>query len=220
MSAWFGVLGDGDVVILAGIPAAGFPQDRVHVLSPAMQPLRSFMPAAPITSAMTVETRRRRMSVGRDGLVAVAHNGQYVLELWTAAGLHMATLSRDPEWFRLDRTLRPEHGPSPRFETPRVASDDRIWTVSHVPDPNWRDALGPVPDLYGRTVQGVPEGAQSRYWDSVIELIDSRAGVLLGSVHLDAQVVLISDDGFVAGYREDELGNPHIDVWRLTLVTN
>jgi hypothetical protein len=39
-------------------------------------------------------------------------------------------------------------------------------------------------------------------------------------VHLDSQVAFISDDGFVAAYREDELGNPYIDIWRLTVVKN
>jgi hypothetical protein len=219
-SAWFGILADGRVVILAAIPPAGSRQDRVHVFSAALEPIRSFMRSPETPPGGVVNALRRRMSVSADGTVAVAHNDKYVLELWTAAGLHLATLSRDPDWFRLDSTLRPKEGPSPRFETPRVAPDGMIWTVSHVPDANWRNALGTVHDLYGRSVQGVPEGAQSRYWDSVIELIDPKLGVLLGSVRLDAHVGLISDDGFAAGYREDELGNPSIDVWRIALVTN
>jgi hypothetical protein len=218
MSAWFGILEDGSVAILTGIPRAGSPQDRVHVFSPRMEPIRSFMSAGQVAFGDPAEPPRRRMSVSKDGVVVVGHHDQYVLEIWTAAGQHVATLQRDPDWFRLNPALRSDGDPSPRLETPRIGADGRIWTVSHVPDRYWRAALDTVRDMYGRRVMGVPEGAQNRSWDSVIELINPKTRVLLGSVRMDARVTLISDDGFAADYHQDEAGNPYIDVWRLTLV--
>jgi hypothetical protein len=159
------------------------------------------------------------MAVSKDGTVAVAHNDRYVVEIWNQAGQHLKTLSRDPDWFRLNAAMRgtlPE-GPPTLLETPRVSAEGNVWTVSHVPDANWRAALGPVRDLFGGNAVGVTQENLSGFQDSVVEVLDPATGTLRGSLRVDARLTLISNDGFAAGYRQDRVGNPYIDIWRFRL---
>lgn len=218
-SAWFGTTEVGDIVVQTAIPR-GAAQDRIRVFDRAMTPVRSFMSGEPVGLRVPVESLRRRLTVSMDGHVAVAHNDRYAVELWTVSGQHLETLTRSPDWFQ-PAPISPagsRQPPSPRLETPRIDAEGRIWTVSHVPDPEWEDALADVTDLYGRTAVGVREGAESSLLDSVVEVLDPESATLLASLRIDAHVVFISSDGFAASYRQDDLGQPYIDIWKFTLV--
>jgi hypothetical protein len=220
--SWFGVFEDGRVVMLTGIPDPRTgPANRLWLLGASMDTVRSFMRApVPARDVRAVADLRRRISVSRQGLVAVSHSNRYVVELWDTAGVLARTFSRDLDWFRLDPSDRADpvdHEPLTRQEAPRVDHLDRLWTVSHVPDEDWRAALGPVTDWFGNEVVGVREGMDDRYLDSMVEVIDPARGVLLGSIRVDPQMVFISDEPYAASYREDEVGHPFVDIWRFTL---
>jgi hypothetical protein len=224
VGGWFGVLEDGRILILTGIPGSGAPsRDRLRLLSPSMEQVASFMPGTASGPGSSVAALRRRMFVSKSGTVAVSHNDRYVVEIWNVSGRHLSTLSRNPEWFRLDPLDRPTssaQAPAPLLEAPRLDGNGRLWSVSHIADQEWATAVSTVPDLYGRAVAGVEEADRDGYQDSVVEVIDVARGVLLGSVRIDPQVAFISNDGFAASYREDLAGNPVIDVWRFVLAGN
>ena len=222
IGAWFGVVNNGEVLILTGIARGGASSlDRLLLLGPSLEPIRSFMPTPVAGPDNPVSELRRRMSVTRSGIAVVAHQDRYVIELWSVSGRHVQTLVRDPAWFRSDPSARPQLSPdepAPAQATPRIDAEGRIWTVSHLADDRWREALSTVRSLIGRDELGVTEGARDRYQDSVIEVIDPDQGSLLASLRVDPHLTFISNSGFAASYRQDDLGNPFIDVWRLLLV--
>ncbi len=218
-SAWFGTTEVGDIVVQTAIPR-GAAQDRIRVFDTAMTPVRSFMPSDPVGPRAPVASLRRRLTVSMDGQLAVAHNDRYAVELWSLSGEHIKTLTRSPDWFQ-SATMPADarQAPPPRLETPRIDAEGRIWTVAHVPDPAWEDALENVRDRSGRAAPGLREGAQSSLLDSVVEILDPETATLLASLRIDAHVVFISPDGFAASYRQDDLGQPYIDIWKFTLVS-
>lgn len=210
---WFGMLPGGEVLILTGIPRdRGTP--RLRLFSNDMTPLRFFMP---VLDAPDTRSARRRMFVASNGLIAVAHNSEYTVEIWNTAGEHIQTVSRDPAWFSHGQEWDGSRdGPAPLLETPRIDASGRLWTVSHVADPEWKRAVPDVETPLGVGLVVGPESV-SRLQDSVVEVIDLRTGLLLASIRIDARVDFISDDGTAAAYREDTMGIPSIDVWKFVL---
>jgi hypothetical protein len=65
---------------------------------------------------------------------------------------------------------------------------------------------------------GVPQGSQSDLYDSVIEVLDPGTGKLLASTRIDAALGFLLPGGYAASYREDDGGNPFIDIWRIEVV--
>jgi hypothetical protein len=93
-----------------------------------------------------------------------------------------------------------------------------LWTFARVADSNWADALETVKDPYGRPRVGVPQGSQSDFYDSIIEVIDPATGRLLASTRIGAALYALLPGNYAASYREDEGGNPFIDIWRFEMV--
>jgi hypothetical protein len=216
---WFGLVEGGPLLVLEGIPRVGGAHDRVRILDGELVEVGSFLRQAR-SAADPVDALRRRMAVSRRGTVAVAHHDSYVVEIWNSSGEHRATLLRRPGWFPpgTEGEPDPRGAPPPRLETPAFhAEGGLLWTVAHVADPEWASALGPGLDLYRRPTTRVPEGSNDRYRDSVVELLDPERGLLLGSLRVDPQVTFISEDGFAASYRQDDAGNPLVDIWQFTL---
>ncbi len=88
--------------------------------------------------------------------------------------------------------------------------------MSYVSDREWEEALDTVRSIFGEAI-AVPEGGRNGYQDSVIEIIDLETHELLGSIRVDPYLRFISNDGYAASYRLDEVGRPFIDVWRFEL---
>jgi hypothetical protein len=65
---------------------------------------------------------------------------------------------------------------------------------------------------------GVPQGSQSDLYDSMIEVLDPATGRLLASTRIDAALGFLLPGGYAASYREDDGGNPFIDIWRMEVV--
>jgi hypothetical protein len=218
VGGWFGVTSDGRVVVLGGISRTG--QDRVVVLGRTLEPDGTFMPGPAAAQDSSVAALRRRMGVAANGLVAVSHWTRYIVELWTVEGEHVRTLVRSPGWFVQDAPDDDAGPPQSRQEAPRIDTEGRLWTVSHVADPEWRQSISTVRDLQGRLAPGISEGNLDDYFDSVVEVINPDTGMLIASTRVDPYLTFVSDSGYGASYREDEMGNPFIDVWRLALEPN
>jgi hypothetical protein len=161
--------------------------------------------------------------VSRSGEIAVAHFNDYRIEVWDLSGTHLRTLEREAAWFppggeagspSADRQARPNAG----LWTPRFDEHGRLWTFARVADGDWADALETGPDPYGRPRMGVPQGSQSDLYDSMIEVLDPATGRLLASTRIDAALGFLLPGGYAASYREDDGGNPFIDIWRMEVV--
>ncbi len=225
MGGWFGVLNDGSVVVLTGVPRGpGGSADRLALLDRELAVVRTFLPGAVPTFPDEIRAARRRIGVASDGTIAVGLVDRYEIEVWGSDGTHRRTLRRSPPWFPsspapVDPDARDDAPPRPLLdEAPRIAPDGRIWAVSWIADDGWREALGPVRSIRGETATGPVLERQSDYLDAVVENIDPVTGRVQASVRVDPALRLISDDGWAAAYREDEVGRPFIDVYRLEVV--
>lgn len=212
-----GVLDDGGFVFLDGIHYGG--GDRLHVVDAEARLVRSFMPnpAVDPSDGEQIRRMRRRMSASADGLIAVSHNTEYAVEIWNASGEHLRTLTRAVDWFP---PYESGSGGEPRatLYAVRVDSEGRVWTLVQVPDANWRDA----PELpssaralaTGEPPPPPPPSALDRRYDSIVEVIDPETGRLLASSRVDPMLTQLLPDGYAASYRQDEIGNPFVDIWQ------
>ena len=210
-AGWFGILKDGSLVALSAISRAG--GARLHVYDPSMAPIRAFMTSREV---VPVSSLRRRMTVTRDGIIAVSHWDDYEIEMWDASGRHLKTVVGETRWPE-DSSSEGNAPPPPVQERPTIDGQGRLWTMIHVADTAWAEAVGPATDLYGRASRAVGDGDLDRYRDSRVEVIDPESGALLASLLVDPHLTFFGEDGLAWSYGEDELGLPFVDIWRLDL---
>jgi hypothetical protein len=94
-------------------------------------------------------------------------------------------------------------------------SAGRLWVAILVPGENWRQGVGERTTPQGLKAVGITNSAM--YWDTLVEVIDPNAGVVVGGARFDSNIVSLLGDGRVAAYREDASGNPFFDVWRVNI---
>ena len=80
-------------------------------------------------------------------------------------------------------------------------------------DTNWQASLRPSGSSFGGWVADPPQGA----WDTIIEILDPTGRVLL-SGRVDQYLSGFADDQYAYAYREDQAGQPLIEVFRLPTV--
>jgi hypothetical protein len=86
---------------------------------------------------------------------------------------------------------------------------------------DWQAALGEPIRMPGRpTVYPNKEVDLGRLYDSMIEVIDVRTNRLLVSQRVAGYIMFAIGDGLFARYRQDDEGNPFIDVLRIELTAN
>lgn len=150
----------------------------------------------------------------RFGVVAVKSH-KYHMEWWNLAdGSRTRALTREVEWFDEQPTLPDRGDPERAGEPPHVFrglqidDEGRAWLVAQIPGPRWSEAVSEE----GRVVE------YDVWLDTKIEVWDLETAKPLCSATFGPWVM----EGFakknhIASYREDEAGNPMIDIWRLTL---
>lgn len=132
----------------------------------------------------------RSLALAPDNTVWSAHFKQYVLERFNIDGALTTVLVRDAGWFPAalrTHAIDIELGPPPMLRTIAVDGSGLVWTAVWVPDPRWRSegVRGPVERESQQLF--LPERA-SRVWDTIIEVIDPRAGVVLTRHRIDGLV--------------------------------
>lgn len=136
-------------------------------------------------------------------------NYRYVIDIWDTTGVLRRRLERHAAWFPAwSRVASPrrETDPPPR-PMPRVVgiladSNNLLWVGGIVADPRWR----PVATF-------PPVGELSRQYDTIIEVIDLRAGRLVVSDRFDDMLILVAP-GLVRSLSEDDDGLLHYHIWR------
>ncbi len=58
----------------------------------------------------------------------------------------------------------------------------------------------------------------SELFGTRIEILDLEDDRVITSEEYDRSITVIVDAEHVAGYRQDEMGNPFVDVWRIRII--
>lgn len=179
--------------------------------------IRSFGASDPEYRSKEPYRYLKSVALGPDaGSVWSVGKGDYLIELWDTAGIRRAAFQREAEWFEpfvLDTPITPD-GPKPQAMVGglRVDSSDRLWVTSVVASDDWREAV----TAYWEDPRDVY--AFMQVYDTILEIIDPISGELLVSQRLsDIQTSGWIDEDLILSYREDELGYPFLDVYRISL---
>jgi hypothetical protein len=210
-------LGDGRVVVndhRTTPEQAGYPLQLVDRSGEIVRSLGAIKPEYRSNEPWAV---RKVLAPGPDGgSVWSIGRTSYLIELWDTTGARVQALRRDADWFEpwvLDAPWGPDQPPpKPMVGEVKADADGRLWVHVLVAAENWRDGLinrqgmGWEPDV-------------NRTFDPVLEIIDPKTGQLLMSRRFtDRDFVGFVGDDMIASYREDEMGYPFLDLWRISFV--
>jgi hypothetical protein len=170
------------------------------------------LPVTPLTPELMV----RSVTTDRRGRVWSAGLTRYQIREWTREGELIRTWTRPVPWFEPWTTLTAvsaEAAPAARLLAIQWLGSERLLVLLATPGDDWRSHLGPsAVGRGGRTIY--PEADFARMFRSRLEVLDLESGVVLATSQDVPEAITIVDHSHVAGYRQDELGNPFIDIWR------
>ena len=209
-------LGDGRVVVNEHRQTpeqVGYPLQLVDGSGEIVRSLGAIRPEFRPNEPWTVQ---KVLAAGPHGAtVWSVGRSSYLMELWDTAGVRLQALQRDAEWFEpwvTDTPLGPDQ-PPPKPAVGAVKTDlqGRLWVLVLVPAEDWRDGL--VSREWGWDIDVY------RAFDQILEVIDPGTGELVVSRRFPDQdfIVFLGDD-MIVSYREDEMGYPFLDFWRIALV--
>jgi len=173
--------------------AAGYPLHLIELRSGRI--VRSFGSQDAELQRGQNSTQDRVMAAVRAGRVWIGHRYEYVLEQWDTTGQLHRRFRRNVDWFQL-RTG--SAGLSAADQPPRPIlrrlfdADSLLWVVINVADSRWREAIRPRGTIGGMQVNRADE---TRYRDSIIDIVDLRTNALIVSIKLDELVHDITADG-------------------------
>ncbi len=152
----------------------------------------------------------RYVATGANGTRWSLGLAAYVLERWLPDGTSAQKLTAERDWLpkgplptRLD--IRTERPPA-RFTGLLIDAQGRLFVFAAVADANWK----PTP-----AVATPPD--PSKFFDTLIEVIDPRTGGFIASTRLDGIVVPMH--GTLAySMVEDDVGDRRLQVWNVSLI--
>jgi len=207
---------NGTVALQGSIPSReriGLP---IHLLSAAGVLGRSF-------GSSTAEVRpddqfvsARRLAPASGGRVWSARLTEYTVERWDTAGTMDLRLVVESAWFR---PWRPDPA-NPRATGPMIIDVQQdasglLWVLISVRDPSFDE------NRFSKTSQHArrSSSATSVEYDSVIEVIDPERRRVLATTKLGSNMRGFACEGNAFAYKEDESGNPFLEVWSLSFTT-
>ena len=170
------------------------------------------------TSSYTIV---HRIAPTKTGFWSVPAFGNYLIEHWSQDGKRTMLLRRTPNWFvTLPQGLS---GKNPFTTDPPVSvveglwedSKGLLWVMIRTADP----ARHEVPAETVRTPEGnvsVP-GEPDRVSDTIVEVIDPKAGILLVSQRFDQLFIRSMKGGRIAHIRENSNGIIAVEILELRL---
>jgi hypothetical protein len=156
----------------------------------------------------------RTVAPAGPGSVWAAQPSRYVIEQWSTDGRKLRELRRSVGWFPpllRSWSLSPSQPPPTLLHQVWQDRAGRLWVSIGVPDRRWRSQLRP----------GGPHGYRvadrTRFYDTIIEVIDPRRGVVLASRRFDERVHFMGEDRIGAVVEEGDV--PRYVVWRVQLAS-
>jgi len=209
-------LSDGSLLLNADFPtpsSVGFP---LHLLDSNGEVIRSFGADVPRYRADMMYDLPRAIAAAQDGRVWTVPRLRYEPWVWSLEG-KVLEVRRTPTWFPPQSSVGSGGRGRTAPATPWVSGvwhdgGENLWILLSVPDPNWTP---PTPPANGRREGGPPVDWDRRY-DTIVEVINTRTGELLGSSRFDELLRNLRPGGYVAHHREDSDGEPFVDIWQLS----
>lgn len=157
------------------------------------------------------------VSRGEGGTIWSAARGELRFHQWSRSGSLLQTVSGTPAWFPPVRALPDEtERPPTRLNDFAVDSAGRLWTLTWVATPKWRDAL--------RSARRTPDGERftnpEDYFATRLDIYDLRRRVHYGSVSMGAANVRLLDRGgeiLLQYVTYTAAANPYITLARVML---
>jgi hypothetical protein len=144
---------------------------------------------------------------------------RYEITEWTSSGERVRSLRLQPPLFEAWETIRPiapGSPPDPRVSDILWVGGDTLVVLVAVPAPDWSQYLGPPTTMAdGRTAYNDME--THRVFSTRIDVWDVGAARLLSSQVEPRFLLKFADQRHVAGYRQDEVGNPFIEIYQIAL---
>lgn len=198
-----------ELVVSASYPGADRNGQPLHRIAPDGRLLGSFGNNVPVRPSRPSEAQRWVAHDRRGGVWAVRPD-RYEIERWTITGERLSTIDRVVEWFP-DREVEGavnflRERPHPWVQDLHVDAG-RLWVLARVAAANW----APVEERVYRP-------AWSRFFDTVVEVIDPSDGTLLASRRFPWYGDTFTNDGLIVSHREGEGGIMVLDVWRAGVV--
>lgn len=209
----FALFADGSMVlhtILYSETRIGLPLHKIspegHIIRSFGSETRSYDPADPFAAL-------RAVAVADSGRVWSVPMNRYVIELWDTTGHNLMQLRRDTDWFR-PWTGYDEKAPYRSRARPLVTAvaedaEGRLWVMVGVADKDWRANSGAPTDVSIHDVL-----------DTIIEVIDPRAGRLIASTRIGIYLAGFADSSHVFARDVDSDGRIVLTVWRVSLETD
>lgn len=207
-------LADGSLLMNANYPRSNGVGYPLHLVNASGRVSHSFGATVPQPARLGSHALIRAVTTGDGGKVWTAQWNRYELTLWSLEGKVLEIVRQAP-WFPVQiMSQSPGRGLRP---TPSVAGiwadgQGQIWVVAHIPDSRWRP---PPPEMIPQGERGPPIDYDREY-DTMIEIIDTRTGQLLASQRFDQHFRFLMPGGYVIHDREDDDGEPYLDVWKLS----
>lgn len=217
-----------DPYALAPLPAGGFVVSaRIRTRELAGAPLHLVTEEGEVSRSMRDDGEVFRMDVpwsglrlvtaSREGRIWATPRTSYVLQEWNQNGEKVSEVHRTAAWFAPHTNNIVVHElvpPPPLTEGIHVDEAGLLWTAILVPDPEWRSALGPGEpgSEHSATIRD-----ENDYWDTVFEVVDTRAGTVVARLRIDEKVehFLHQSSDFVVMRFVGE--HPVVEVWSLSL---
>jgi hypothetical protein len=157
----------------------------LHVIDRSGASSRSFGPLAVGYRRDLSDVLRRSLAPGVNGEVWAAHRARYRIDLVDpTTGALVRKLEREASWFPptdliVSLGASAEEPPRARVFDLMVDAAGLLWTRISVPDARWRSAVVQRDETHIDIVD------ETRYYDTIIEVLDPEARTLLASARLD-----------------------------------
>jgi hypothetical protein len=142
---------------------------------------------------------------------------RYRIRKWSADGRLQLVLERSPTWFGPQESMSigtPEQ--PPRAVSKGLSeADGLVWSVVHVPGPDWKNAWPKGAPLSGE-LQGGAINVLKLY-ETRVEAIDPRTHRVIGRVELPENTLAVLPGAKIVTYTEDSNGFPILTVLTLSI---
>jgi hypothetical protein len=209
---------DGTLIVQNAVWGPNGTAQLIHVLDGDGEIRLSFGGDASKIENADPWTTVRVISLSRQGVWSARVN-EYSIELWDLQGHQIQSLRREGNWFSPWSGYDPSEPirKRPRPQVTQILEDQSgfLWVAVLVADSKWK----PIVDAGGGSEVRVGDVDLNEVWDTIIEVLDPRAGRLLGATRLDQQVIgfLSNNPNAIYTRRSNEDGIPLVDIWNINL---
>ena len=208
----FRVVSDSTVVVAAmdrSPAAAGYPLHLVDLHSGV--PSRHFGSKDGQWSVTDRYASNPLIGISNGATVWEGTGVPFLFEEWSLNGDLQRTVTARGRWFAAEASKEADGAPPTVLETFGIDDQDRLWTITLVPDPRWHDAPRAGREGY------VAAQDFGRFFDARIDVYDLRQRRHLGTLRWDeAYAGLVQIGGEVAVQRvEEDAQSAQVVVYRL-----